>query len=151
MSRRAMNAVWGAMVGVVAGTVLAGASGCLPTSEPGLGSRDPAMRLNSMLDAAATGDKSAVPGLISRLDSQDGGERLLAINALRRITGETHGYDHAGPPAERDAAIRSAKGNHETRGLSRVLRPENSKARPRKCGKRSKRRLGRGHGRNDQY
>lgn len=58
-----------------------------------------------MIDAAATRDRRAIPGLIGRLDSQDGGERLLAITALRRITGETQGYDHAGPPAEREAAV----------------------------------------------
>lgn len=112
---------WAVIAVSVAG--LAGALGCLPTSEPGLSSRDPAMRLNSLLEAAATGDKSAVPGLISRLDSQDGGERLLAINALRRITGETHGYDHAGPPAERDAAIRRwrewSEGGGEASGVAK--------------------------------
>lgn len=91
-------------IAALVGGVLA-SLGCLPTSEPGLGSRDPAMRLSAMLDAAATGDRAAVPGLISRLDSQDGGERLLAITSLKRITGETHGYDHAGPPAERDEAV----------------------------------------------
>jgi hypothetical protein len=58
-----------------------------------------------MVDAAAAKDRSAVPGLVERLDSQDGGERLLAITALERITGERLGYDHAGPAAERAAAV----------------------------------------------
>ncbi|XVJ58521.1 MAG: hypothetical protein HEQ23_03620 [Tepidisphaera sp.] len=85
--------------------LLAGVGGCLATSEPGLSSRDPAERVDAMIDAAATRDRRAIPGLIERLDSQDGGERLLAITALKRITGETQGYEHAGPPAERDAAV----------------------------------------------
>jgi hypothetical protein len=78
------------------------------------------MRLNAMLDAAATGDRAAVPGLISRLDSQDGGERLLAITSLKRITGETHGYEHAGPPAERDAAVARWRAWAEGGGVERI-------------------------------
>ena len=58
-----------------------------------------------MVDAAAARDRAAVPGLVERLESQDGGERLLAITALERITGERLGYDHAGPAGERSAAV----------------------------------------------
>jgi HEAT repeat protein len=100
MTHGARIAAW-----VVFAAAVAALGACLPTSEPGLGSRDPAMRLDAMATAAATKDKSAVPGLIQRLDSQDGGERLLAIEALERITGERHGYDHAGPAAEREAGV----------------------------------------------
>lgn len=80
-------------------------AGCVASSEPGVASRDPAMRLSAMLDAAARKDEAAVPGIVSRLESQDPGERLVAINALHRITGETLGYDHAAPRAEREKAI----------------------------------------------
>lgn len=79
--------------------------GCLATSDPGVDSRDPARRMEAMVDAAAARDRAAVPGLITRLDSQDAGERLVAIKSLERITGKTFGYDYAGPATERAAAI----------------------------------------------
>ena len=85
--------------------VVLGAGGCLATSETGVESRDPAKRLQAMVDAAARRDRSAVPGLVGRLDSQDPGERLVAITSLERITGKRMGYDHAGTPAEREAAV----------------------------------------------
>lgn len=97
--------------------IVAGAcGGCLGTSEPGVASRDPAKRVEAMVDAAATKDESAVPGLVARLDSQDPGERLVAINALKRITGETLGYDHAAPAAERDAAIERWRARIQPKG-----------------------------------
>ena len=43
--------------------------------------------------------------LIGALESDDAAERMLAITALERITGETFGYDFAAPRAERTAAI----------------------------------------------
>lgn len=85
--------------------VCAAALGCLGRSETGLGSRDPAERVRAMAEAAAASDDGAVPGLIERLSSEDAGERLLAIRALERITGDTRGFDHAGPAREREAAI----------------------------------------------
>jgi HEAT repeat protein len=87
------------------GVFVCAAAGCLPTSDPGLASRDPAMRIDAMATAAETKDRSAIPGLIQRLDSQDGGERLLAIVALERITGDRLGYDHEAPIAEREAGV----------------------------------------------
>jgi hypothetical protein len=39
------------------------------------------------------------------LDSDDPATRLLAINALERITGDRLGFDYAAPEAQRQAAI----------------------------------------------
>jgi hypothetical protein len=39
------------------------------------------------------------------LDSDDPAARLVAIRALERITGQTLGYDHAGPEHERRLAV----------------------------------------------
>jgi len=58
-----------------------------------------------MADAAASSDRSAVPGLIERLSSEDPGERLMAIRTLEWITGHTFGYDHAAGSRDREAAI----------------------------------------------
>ncbi|QOJ01478.1 MAG: hypothetical protein HRU70_13685 [Phycisphaeraceae bacterium] len=82
-----------------------GPGGCILESEAGLASNDPQKRFEAISAAAARGDRSAVPGLVRRLDSDDPAERLLAINALERITGERLGYDHAAPKAERSKAV----------------------------------------------
>lgn len=91
---------------VALGTVAAAAvGGCFATSEPGLRSPDPSVRLSAIVDAGRESDQDAVPALVERLDSDDPAERLLAIQALERITGETLGYDHAAPRAKRDEAV----------------------------------------------
>ncbi|MEQ9617443.1 MAG: HEAT repeat domain-containing protein [Phycisphaerales bacterium] len=81
-------------------------AGCsLPPSETSFDSRDPKARSMAAIEAAASGDDRAVPGLISLLDSRDPGLRLIAAEALERITGETMGYDATAPILEREAAI----------------------------------------------
>ena len=85
---------------------VAGVAGCAdPESAVGFHEKDPAARLRAIRQAAATRDASAVPSLIGLLQSDDPAERLLAIGALERITGETRGYDHAAPIDERNAAV----------------------------------------------
>jgi hypothetical protein len=79
--------------------------GCFATSEPGITSRDPAERIKALSAAAASGDRTAIPGLIQRLESLDPGERLLAYRALHRITGKSFGYDHSAPEDERREAV----------------------------------------------
>ncbi len=68
-------------------------------------SHDPIQRRIAIVEAGAARDQTAIRDLITRLDSQDPGERLLAITSLVRITNETCGYDYAATPAERRTAI----------------------------------------------
>ncbi|MCC6581120.1 MAG: HEAT repeat domain-containing protein [Phycisphaeraceae bacterium] len=85
---------------------LAGA--CSPTPPRGaLGFRsiDPADRLYAIRQAGDTKDLRAIPDLIPLLSSSDPGERMLAIAALERITGERLGYNPYASPAERDKAL----------------------------------------------
>ncbi len=84
----------------------AGASCADPDKAVGFEDKDPAARLRAVRQAAQTEDRSAIRPLITRLDSDDPAERLLAIRTLERMTGETMGYDHAAPRHERDAAVR---------------------------------------------
>ena len=49
-------------------------------------------------------DEEAVPELIVMLYSADPAERMLAEEALRRLTGRDFGYQHFAPPWERDEA-----------------------------------------------
>ncbi|MEK6700680.1 MAG: hypothetical protein AABZ53_00310 [Planctomycetota bacterium] len=97
------------ILGVLGGTagamLLSAAGGCFASSERGVLSHDPAQRREAIVAAGASRDESAVVDLIARLDSQDPGERLLAIRSLEMITGETCGYDYAASPGERQSAI----------------------------------------------
>ena len=94
------------VAGLVVGSLLAVlGAGCFASSEHGIASPDPAERRQAMILAANAKDRSAVPDLIARLDSDDPGERFLAIGALERITGQTLGYDYAGSRKERARAV----------------------------------------------
>ncbi len=93
-----------ALAGVVAG---AAAFGCAnPEAAVGFREPDPAARLRAIRQAAETRDRAAIGPLIGVLESDDAAERLLAIRSLERLTGQTLGYDHAGPVEERRAAAR---------------------------------------------
>lgn len=86
----------------VGGLALVG--GCTPIPK-GFDSPEPAARIEAAVDAADRGDRSAIPQLIGLLDSDDPATRLVAIRSLERLTGQTLGYDHAAPEADREPAI----------------------------------------------
>lgn len=79
--------------------------GCsdLPPREVGFDSSDPAGRVDALRDAAASGDRSAIPGLIGTLRSDDPAQRMLANRALIGLTGRDFGFDHAADQGARDA------------------------------------------------
>ena len=79
--------------------------GCFASSEQGICSPDPNERRQAMIQAAQHQDHKAIPDLITRLDSDDAGERFLAIGTLEKITGQTLGYDYAGSPKDRSQAV----------------------------------------------
>lgn len=88
----------------------------------GFASSDPGARLDAAVDAAARNDASAIPDLIKLLDSDDPAARLVAINALQRLTGTTNGYDHAGSEPDRRAAVDrwvAWQAEHTRAGVSR--------------------------------
>ena len=86
-------------VAVVAST------GCAnPDSVVGFTEPDTAARMRAIQAAGANGDMHAIPALISRLDSDDPAERLLASRTLERLTGESQGYEYAASKSEREAA-----------------------------------------------
>lgn len=94
---------------VVAGTslgLLLGACGELPSREVGFRSTDPAGRLQALRDAAASGDRDAIPGLIASLDADEACPRMLAQTALTRLVGADGGYRFDDPEPERRQAIR---------------------------------------------
>ena len=60
--------------------------------------------MDAAVAAAGAGDESAIPDLITMLDSDDPLVRMLAIRSLEHLTGEVRGYDHAAPEWQRSAA-----------------------------------------------
>ncbi len=77
----------------------------LPERRADFRSVDPQERTLALAQAAQAEDERAIPVLIAMLDSDDAGERMLAIRTLERMTGQTFGYDYAAPPAQREPAV----------------------------------------------
>ena len=57
------------------------------------------------VDTIRSDDTAKVPQLITMLNSQDPAERMIASDALKRLTGQTLGYDFADPEPVRYEAI----------------------------------------------
>jgi hypothetical protein len=74
-------------------------------TEGGYDSPVPAAKMHATLETARSGDGSDIAALVEQLDSDDAGVRSLAITTLRQLTGETLGYRHDDPIADRRAAV----------------------------------------------
>ncbi len=72
---------------------------------PRLASPVPVDRARAAVAAAERGEADAIYRLVELLDDADGGVRMYAILALRRLTGHTYGFVYHGTLAERSAAI----------------------------------------------
>lgn len=86
-------------------SLLGVAVGCRPGKVSGFDSPQPAARIDAILDAARSGDRSAIPELIAMLDSDDPLTRLLAIQTLEDMTGQTLGYEQSASEFERSEAV----------------------------------------------
>jgi hypothetical protein len=90
--------------------VLGWSTGCTGTGPVvGLKSDEVAGRIQAMKLAAERRDKAAVPDLVAALESEDPAERLFAIEALERITGQNLGYHYYDSDAERAEAVKRWK------------------------------------------
>lgn len=87
-------------------TVLLLLGGCV-SAPGGFDSAVPAARLEAIADAARTSDRSAIPDLISMLQSDDPAVRMMSIRALEHLTGTTLGYCYAAPEWQRDEHIKA--------------------------------------------
>lgn len=74
-------------------------------TEGGFDAVSEAARTHAIEQAAHTGDLDAVPKIVEQLDADDPAIRMLAIDVLYRLTGETYGFHHYDPPHKRHAAI----------------------------------------------
>lgn len=96
---------------VLAGLVPLAAGSCAPPAISGdFDSPHAAARLFAARRAASQPDparaRDAIPGLIRNLDSDDPAVRLVSIEALYELTGETLGYRHYDPEWVRAEAVR---------------------------------------------
>ena len=78
-------------------------TGCQPPRAAGGGfdSDDPASKLYAIRRAGAQRDAQSIEPLVVELGSDDPAVRMLAIDALERITGERLGYNPYAPQRER--------------------------------------------------
>ncbi|CAG0984164.1 hypothetical protein PHYC_01932 [Phycisphaerales bacterium] len=83
----------------------AGLASCGPAIVADFNSAEPAARNSAIVKAAAEEDRSKISDLVRMLDSDDPATRLLAIQALERMTGERLGYDPAAGPDQREPAV----------------------------------------------
>lgn len=88
-----MNRAWkkcGWAVGVAMLGVLM--TSCANIDRSGLQSRQSATRVKAILSAGERNDVGAIPLIIDRLDDDDVAVRSVAIQTLKRMTGEEFGY-----------------------------------------------------------
>ena len=79
---------------------------CAPEAiEGGFDSGNPAAKIYAIEYAARENNRSAIPNIVAQLDSDDPAVRLVAIAALKRMTGQTYGYHDYDPPEVRREAI----------------------------------------------
>lgn len=81
------------------------ATACAPSPEhEGFGSGDPAATIPAIRNSVRDDDRSAIPHLVDALASDDPAVRMMAQDALKRLTGTDRGYRFSDPPLLRDEA-----------------------------------------------
>ncbi len=68
-------------------------------------SLEAADRVRAIRAAATSGDRSALPQLVDRLDDEDALVRFAAINALGGMTGERFGFAAGGSAESRAESV----------------------------------------------
>jgi len=97
----------GPLVGCQLGRAKQGVSLCSP---------DPNDRAKAVIIVGRSGDVSAVPLLVDRLEDEDEAVRFYAIQALVKIAGTDRGYRYYEPFWQRARAVRRWRSFLETRG-----------------------------------
>ena len=87
-------------------------------------SADAAERIRAIKKAADTGDVTAVPLIVDRLEDEDQAVQFFAILALERLTGKRLGYEVGQPSTERVAAIDRWREYVDQKGQKRSINKE---------------------------
>ncbi len=84
---------WAVVLPAVAAALIA--SGCSGprATEGGFDSDNPAAKLYAIHDAGETRDRDTIPHLVEALGDDDPAVRMMAIEALDRVTGTRLGYN----------------------------------------------------------
>lgn len=85
------------------------AGGCARPTGRGIADDDASFKIPAIKEAAKEKDRSAIPQLIHDLNSTDPAVRFYAIEALRRLTGETFDYRYYQSERDRQPAIEKWK------------------------------------------
>lgn len=89
------------VIGLVAGC------GCTtPRPEKDVRNPDPSGKIPAYKEAVRARDRSAVGQMVKDLDSDDPAVRLFALVGLRRLTGETFGYQYFDDEPQRRPAVK---------------------------------------------
>lgn len=81
------------------------AAGCGSSYRAAMESGDPAARVRAIIRATELSDQRAVPLIVDRLEDEDEAVRLMAITALRKLTGQDLGYRPSDTPHGRIEAV----------------------------------------------
>jgi hypothetical protein len=122
---------WVLMLSLLAATVPASyLSGCTPSvTEGGFDSPMAASRLYAIERAVKEGDTTKIRNIIEQLESDDPAVRMMAIEALHRLTQRTYGYSHDAPLLDRRAAVQRWRRAYESGELAEAVElRENSPA-----------------------
>jgi hypothetical protein len=91
---------------VACGVLAVGHAGCTAPRPPLVVTNpDPSVKIPAFKKAVREKDRAAVRQLVADLDNDDPAVRLYAIDALRRMTGETFGYHYYQSDEQRGPAV----------------------------------------------
>ena len=106
--RRAGRIVRQALAASVCTLLLAAAAGCGgPATVKHLSNPDPLGKVPAIKRAARTNDQRSVRQLVKDLEDEDPAIRFYASRALKRLTGETFGYDYYDDEEQRQPAVKA--------------------------------------------
>jgi hypothetical protein len=81
-------------------------------------SPDPAVRIRAIIHATRAKDAQATPLIVDRLEDEDEAVRLVAIESLKKLTGNEFGYRAFDPPYVRSKAVERWRSWLKERGKS---------------------------------
>ncbi len=94
------------VLGIVSLIVMGGSACSTPRPEKDVKNPDPSGKIPAYKQAVREKDRSATVQMVKDLDSDDPAVRLFAIVGLRRLTGETFGYQYFDDAHQRRPAVK---------------------------------------------
>lgn len=85
--------------------LMVGMPACGPGLKPDFEAGFARQREMAIIEEVRKGHSADVRAIVRMLDASEPSTRMIAIDGLERLTGETFGYDAFGPQDERAAAI----------------------------------------------